>query len=255
MRERARWSFWDQEAHLVADSYVAPVQRAGAFAVLLPIDTRRPLTGAPLTRGPRELLDRIDGLMLIGGADVDPATYGAARGRATESTYPDRDRFEVALLHGAIERGLPVLGICRGMQILNVALGGTLEQDTATVDGNNPHRRVVGTFEGNEHTVVVEPGSLAARAVGEEIHLARCHHHQSVLALGDGLVISAHADDDGVPEAIESADGDWVLGVQWHPEADDKSRLFQALRDAAAAYGESSVSGPRTRSAPPVARP
>lgn len=231
VRERARWSFWDQEAHLVADSYVAPLQRAGAIAVLLPVDARPPL----------EVLDRIDGLMLIGGADVDPDTYGVVRGRATETTYPERDRFEVALLHGAIERGLPVLGICRGMQILNVAMGGTLEQDTATVDGNNPHRKVVGTFEGNEHTVMVEPGSLAAKAVGEEVHIARCHHHQSVLALGDGLVISARADDDGVPEAIESADGDWVLGVQWHPEADEKSRLFQALRDAAVDHVQTSA--------------
>jgi putative glutamine amidotransferase len=237
VRQGARWSFWDQAAHLVADSYVAPLQRAGAIVVLLPVDARAPL----------ELLDRIDGIMLIGGADIDPDAYGAERHPATETTYPDRDRFEIALLHGAIERGLPVLGICRGMQIVNVAFGGTLEQDTATADGANPHRKVVGTFDGNEHTVVVEPGSLAARAIGEEIHIARCHHHQSVLALGDGLVISARADDDGVPEAIESADGDWLLGVQWHPEADDKSRLFQSLRDAAAEYAKSGVSGSRTR--------
>ena len=116
VREAARWAFWDQEAHLVADSYVAPLQRAGGVGVLLPVDVRAPL----------ELLDRVDGLMLIGGADLDPDVYGAARDPATESVYPERDRFEIAMLRDAIDRGMPVLGICRGLQILNVALGGTL---------------------------------------------------------------------------------------------------------------------------------
>ena len=224
VRERARWAFWDQEAHLVADSYVAPLQRAGGIAVLLAVDARAPL----------ELLDRIDGLMLIGGSDLDPAAYGAARDPATESTYPDRDGFEIALLGAALERGLPVLGICRGMQALNVALGGTLAQDLAGPDGRQPHRKVKGTFDGNDHTVTLVPGSLAARAVGEHEHLAHCHHHQAVLSLGEGLVISGRAED-GVIEAIELADGGWGLGVQWHPEANDKSRLFAALCEAARA--------------------
>ena len=128
VRERARWAFWKQEAHLVADSYVAPVQRAGGVAVLLPVDARAPL----------ELLDRIDGLMLIGGADLDPASYGASRDPATESTYPERDEFELAMVRAAIERDLPVLAICRGMQILNVAFGGTLEQNLVADDGSQP---------------------------------------------------------------------------------------------------------------------
>ncbi|HJS94954.1 MAG TPA: gamma-glutamyl-gamma-aminobutyrate hydrolase family protein [Solirubrobacteraceae bacterium] len=224
VRERTRWSFWDQDAHLVADSYVAPLQRAGGVAVLLAVDTRAPL----------ELLDRIDGLLLIGGADIDPAAYGTPRDSATEATYPDRDGFEIALLRAALGRGLPVLGICRGMQLLNIALGGTLVQDLVAADGSHPHRRVRGTFEGNDHTVRLEPGSLAARSVGEELHLAHCHHHQAVDALGDGLVVSGRAED-GVTEAIELADGGWGLGVQWHPEANDKSRLFAALCDAARA--------------------
>ena len=224
VREQARWSFWDQDAHLVADSYVAPLQRAGGVAVLLAVDSRAPL----------ELLDRIDGLLLIGGADIDPASYGAARDPATEATYPDRDGFEITLLRGALERELPVLGICRGMQLLNVALGGTLEQDVVAADGSHPHRRVRGTFDGNDHTVRLEAGSLAARSVGEELHLAHCHHHQAVLAVGDGLVVSGRAEDD-VIEAIELADGRWGLGVQWHPEANDTSRLFAALCDAAQA--------------------
>jgi putative glutamine amidotransferase len=222
VRERTRWAFWDQDAHLVADSYVAPLQRAGGLAVLLAVDARAPL----------ELLDRVDGLMLIGGADLDPATYGAERDPATELTYPERDAFESALLCEAIDRGMPVLGICRGMQVLNAALGGTLVQNLVAADGSHPHRRVRGTFEGNDHTVALEPGSLAARAVGEQRHLAHCHHHQAVLSVGDGLVVSGRAED-GVIEAIELADGSWGLGVQWHPEANDRSRLFGALVEAA----------------------
>jgi putative glutamine amidotransferase len=224
VREQARWSFWDQDAHLVADSYVAPVQRAGGVAVLLAVDVRAPLV----------LLDRVDALLVIGGADIDPSMYGAARDPATEAVYPDRDRFEIALMRAALERGLPVLGICRGMQLLNVALGGTLVQDLVAADGSHPHRRVRGTFDGNDHTVRLEPGSLAARSVGEELHLAHCHHHQAVLALGSGLAVSGRAED-GVIEAIELADGGWGLGVQWHPEANDRSRLFGALCDAARA--------------------
>ncbi|HTP23737.1 MAG TPA: gamma-glutamyl-gamma-aminobutyrate hydrolase family protein [Solirubrobacteraceae bacterium] len=226
VRERARWAFWKQDAHLVADSYVAPVQRGGGVAVLLPVDARAPL----------ELLDRIDGLMLIGGADLDPASYGAQPDPATESTYPARDQFELAMARAAIERDMPVLAICRGMQILNVAFGGTLEQNLVASDGSHPHRRVVGTFEGNEHTVTLTPGSLAAGAVGEHAHIARCHHHQAVDDLGDGLVVTGRADSDGVIEAIELADHTWVLGVQWHPEADDRSRLFAALIEAAHEY-------------------
>jgi putative glutamine amidotransferase len=220
VRERARWAFWDQDAHLVADSYVAPLQRSGAVALLLPVDVR----------APEEMLERIDALLLIGGADVDPATYGAPHEPVTESTYPERDKFELALLLGALEREMPVLGICRGMQILNIAFGGTLLQDL----GEDNHRRVIGTFDGNERLVTLEPGSLAARAVGEHVHVARCHHHQSVLELGEGLRVTGRAAD-GVIEAIETDNGRWVLGVQWHPEADDRSRLFLALCEAARA--------------------
>ncbi len=225
VRERARWSFWDETAHLVSDSYVSAVQRTGAIAVLLPVDALAPLT----------LLDRIDALLVIGGADIDPASYGAELDSRTESTYPERDAFEIALLRAAIEREQPVLGICRGMQALNVALGGTLLQHIPEVGGSNPHRRVVGTFEGTDHIVLLEAGSLAAAAAGEEVHTARCHHHQAVDDLGEGLVVTGRAQQDGMTEAIELADGRWVLGVQWHPEADERSRLFTALTEAARA--------------------
>jgi putative glutamine amidotransferase len=227
VRERARWSFWDQTAQLVADSYVSAVQRTGAVALILPVDARAPLV----------LLDKIDALIVIGGADLDPASYGAERDPLTESTYPDRDTFELALLRGAVERGMPVLGICRGMQALNVALGGTLVQHIPDVEGTGPHRRIVGTFDGNEQTVTLAPGSLAAQAVGEEQHIGRCHHHQAVDELGEGLAITGRTEGDGMVEAIESSDGAWVLGVQWHPEADEQTRLFAALTEAARAVG------------------
>jgi putative glutamine amidotransferase len=222
VRERARWAFWDQTAHLVADTYVEAVQETSAVAVLLPVDRR----------APEALLDRIDGLMVIGGADLDPEVYGQPRSEHTEKTYRERDDFEVTLTRAALRRGLPFLGICRGMQLLNVACGGTLNQHLVDGDGRNSHRRVIGTFAGTEHDIDLTPGSLAERALGEPVHQARCHHHQAIDRLGEGLVVSGRARD-GVVEAIESSDGEWVLGVQWHPEAGDKRELFHAFAEAA----------------------
>jgi putative glutamine amidotransferase len=231
VKERARWAFWDQTAHLAADTYVSALQDTGALTVLLPVTT-----------GPPEaLLDRLDGLMLIGGADLDPAIYGQERSEATENTYPDRDEFELALTRAAVDRGLPYLGICRGMQLLNVAFGGTINQNLVSDDGTNPHRRIVGTFVGTEHDIDLDPGSLVARAAGEEVHEARCHHHQAIDRLGSGLVVTARARD-GVAEAIELSDPDrWVLGVQWHPEAGDKRQLFEAFAEAAAQWAGSAA--------------
>jgi putative glutamine amidotransferase len=218
VRERARWAFWDQSAHLVADTYVAAIQGTGALAVLLPVEPQ----------APQRLLDRIDGLLLIGGADLDPRSYGEEPQAGVEATYPQRDDFEIALTRAAIERGMPYLGICRGMQVLNVALGGNLDQHLTLEDGTTPHRRIVGTFEGNEQVIRLEAGSLAARALEEEVHEGRCHHHQAVDRLGSGLVVTGRAED-GVPEAIELAGRGWVLGVQWHPEAAEKRELFRSF--------------------------
>ena len=228
VREQARWAFWDQTAHLVADTYVAAVQSTGAHAVLLPVDARTP--GA--------LLDRIDGLMVIGGADLDPETYGQPRSPHTEATYRDRDEFELALTRAAVGRGLPFLGICRGMQLLNVALGGTLNQHLVGEDGVPSHRRIVGTFDGTEHEIDLQPGSLAEQALGGSVHEARCHHHQAVDRVGEGLTVSGRARD-GVVEAIELPDGPgWALGVQWHPEAGERRELFVAFCRAAAEWRE-----------------
>lgn len=223
VRESARWSFWEQTAHLVADSYVSAVQNAGGRAILLPVDAR----------APEALVDLVDGLLLIGGADIDPATYGKEHEPGTEATYPDRDAFELAVLDAALARDLPVLAICRGMQILNVAFGGTLRQDLVDERGENIHRRRLGRFDGTENHFVLEEGSLAARAADEPLHVACCHHHQAIDVLGDGLVVTGRATEDGLPEAIEAADGRWVLGVQWHPEAEPESSIVRAFVAAA----------------------
>jgi len=223
VRERARWSFWDQPANLVADSYVRAVQAAGGLAVLLPVDARKP------TR----LVDMLDALLLIGGADVDPATYGAAREPGTEATYPERDEFELATLGRALEREIPVLAICRGMQLLNVAFGGTLVQDLTGPDGTTIHRRRLGGFEGTANHVALDDSSLVARAARATMLEACCHHHQAIDRVGAGLTVSGRALEDGLPEAVEAADGRWILGVQWHPEAEDESAVMAAFVAAA----------------------
>lgn len=223
--EQARWSFWDQQAHLVADSYVSALADAGAAAVLLPVAERPPL----------EVVALLDGVVLIGGADIDPASYGEPRLPETEATFPLRDAFELALTRAALDRGIPFLGICRGMQLLNVARGGTLRQHYVDAEGATTHRRAQGSFVGTEGTMLLDSGSLVSRAIGATEHVGHCHHHQIVERLGDGLTVSARAALDGAPEAIEATDGSWVLGVQWHPEASEERALFRSLVDAAGA--------------------
>jgi len=226
--ERARWSVWDQQAALLPRAYVDAVQRAGGLVAMLPPDPE-------LTVDPQQALELIDGLILAGGADIDPASYGEEAHPETTGTVPERDAFEVALTRAAIERELPVLGICRGMQLINVALGGTLIQHLPERFGHQEHRRVVGSFDGADHDVMLTEGSLAARAAGELVHPTKSHHHQGVDRLGEGLIVSGISTLDDLPEAIELADGGFVLGVQWHPEADVASAVVGALVDAATA--------------------
>lgn len=232
--ESARWSVWDQQAALLPASYLAAVRRAGGLALMLPPD-------AALTEEPDEALDLLDGLMLAGGADIDPATYGAEPHPETKGTVPERDAFEVALTRRALERGMPLLGICRGMQLLNVARGGTLHQHLPEHFGHHEHLRALGSFDGADHDVQLAPGSLAARAAGEERHATKSHHHQGVDRVGEGLVVTGTALLDGLPEALELPDAEFVLGVQWHPEADERSRVIGTLVAAAAAYRAASV--------------
>jgi putative glutamine amidotransferase len=229
--ERARWSVWDQQAALLPLNYVEAVQRAGGLVLMLPPDPE-------LAAEPQQAIELIDGLILAGGADIDPSCYGQDAHPETVGTVPERDAFEVALTRAAIERELPILGICRGMQLINVACGGTLVQHLPERFGHHEHRRVVGSFDGADHDVVLTDGSLAARAAGELVHATKSHHHQGVERLGEGLVVSGISTRDELPEAIELGDGSppnrFVLGVQWHPEADLASSVVGALVDAAA---------------------
>jgi putative glutamine amidotransferase len=229
--ERASWGVWTTAAHLLPREYADAVQRAGGIAVILPPDPRA-------LEHPDEVLDVLDGLILAGGSDIDPDAYGEARHPATLNTDPERDGFEIALAQAAIARDLPFLGICRGMQVLNVARGGTLLQHLPESHGHEEHRRNPGTFEGSDHLVHLEAGSLAARAAGEDVHATFSHHHQGVDRVGDGLVVTGHSDLDDLPEAIELADRRFVLGVQWHPEADETSRLLASLVEEARARKE-----------------
>jgi putative glutamine amidotransferase len=222
--EQARWSHWDSPAVLTPRAYVDAVQRADAHALVLPPDDAA-------AEAPDDLLDRIDGLILAGGADIDPGSYGAVPHPKTGESRPDRDRFELALTHRALERGIPVLGICRGGQMLNVALGGTLHQHLPEIVGDDHHLETPGTF--SEHEVELEPGSLAARAVEAERTTVKSHHHQAVDELGEGLKATGHALPDGIVEAIESTEHDFALGVLWHPEVDERSKIIAALVGAA----------------------
>jgi putative glutamine amidotransferase len=212
---------------MVQRTYPAAVQRAGGLAFILPPD--------PAAESePDPVLDRVDGLVLAGGADVDPASYGAVPHPQTGVVWPERDRFEIALARRAIERGIPVLGACRGMQILNVALGGTLHQHLPDIIGTDVHRHTPGMF--GDHEVRLTPGSLAARAAGSERALVKSHHHQGVAELGEGLTATGWSLSDDLIEAIEAIElpgDDYVLGVLWHPEEDGKSRVIDSLVEAA----------------------
>ncbi|MBV8432148.1 MAG: gamma-glutamyl-gamma-aminobutyrate hydrolase family protein, partial [Solirubrobacterales bacterium] len=166
----------------------------------------------------------------------DPATYGAEPHPATGEPVPERDAVEVALTCRAWERDIPLLGICRGMQLLNVARGGTLIQNLPDQFGHEDHRRVPGSFEGADHDVRLRPNSLIARAAGEHLHLTKSHHHQGIDTLGEGLEVTGYSALDNLPEAIEAPDRRFVLGVQWHPEVDEQSRVVASLVDEAREY-------------------
>jgi putative glutamine amidotransferase len=226
---RARWGYWDATAALLSSAYVNAVQDAQGIALLIPPDSQ-------LEREPDEVLDLIDGLILAGGSDIDPATYGEEPHPKTGTTVPQRDSFEIALARRACERDLPVLGICRGMQLLNVAFGGTLLQHLPEEVGHENHRLTPGSFDGSDHDVRLTGGSLAARAAGEEVHVTKSHHHQGIAELGDGLEITGLSTIDDLPEAVEAPDRRFVLGVQWHPEADESSRVIAAFVAEARAY-------------------
>ncbi len=231
--ERARWGPWDSQAHLTPRSYVDRVHRAGGLAVLLPITEHEP----------EELLGLVDGVVLAGGADIDPTAYGAPRHACTVDTNPRRDAFELAVARAAVARDTPLLGICRGMQLLNVALGGTLVQHLPEDVGHGDHRRTLGSFDNADHDVRLEPGTLASRTIGEDVHKTYSHHHQAVDVLGEGLVATGWATIDDLVEVVELPGRRFVLGVQWHPEVDEMSPVIAALVAAAQRSADSVAAG------------
>jgi anthranilate synthase component 2/putative glutamine amidotransferase len=216
-REQARWGAWDVPAVLLPASYADAVAGSGGEPVLLP-------TGA----GTADVVARLDGLVLAGGADVDPTRYGSAPGPHT-LPRPDRDAAELAVLQAALDRDLPLLAICRGMQLLNVALGGDLVQHLPDLPGAGSHQLAPGLFVRREVRTV--PGSLLDRLLGPS-PAVDCHHHQALGRIAAGLTPSARAED-GVVEAVEAAGRRFCVGVQWHPEAGADPRLFAALVDEA----------------------
>jgi putative glutamine amidotransferase len=221
--EDARFGAWDQPATLLPHGYADAVQAAGGIALLLPPDDS-------VAEHPAQLLDLLDGLLLAGGRDLDPLTYGARPDPQTGEPSPERDRFELALASAALERDMPLLGVCRGMQMLNVACGGTLLQHVER-EQLQRHRHTPGVFA--DHEVELSPGSLAARAAGGERVSVRSHHHQAIGDLGEGLEATGHSPEDGLVEAVELPGKRFALGVLWHPEEDEASGVIGALVRAA----------------------
>ncbi len=224
--EPARWGAWNQLADLAPHGYAVTVQRAGAIAVLLPIDPA--VAGDPIP-----LLDRLDGLILGGGADVDPTSYGAEAAPQTAEIRPERDEFELALTVGALEMDLPLLGICRGFQLMNVAAGGSLEQHLPDVVGHERHRSVPGQFD--EHEVELVAGSRIADICGSGTVLIQSHHHQGLDRIAEGLEVTGAAIPDHIAEAIEVPGKSFAIGIQWHPEVDEEDSMIAALVVAARA--------------------
>lgn len=221
-RERAKTLVWDTEFALLHQAYVDTVTRAGAIAVLLP-----PQDGADAAG---EVMARLDALVLTGGSDVGPERYQQQPHDQTTVTRPWRDEWELRLLDRALAAGLPVLGVCRGAQLLNVALGGTLDQHLPDTLGHPRHSPAPGVF--GQTRVTTRPGSVLAGLLGPEVTVS-CYHHQAVDKVAPGLVVTGTADD-GTVEAVELPGPRFVLAVQWHPEQDGADlRLFQALVTAA----------------------
>lgn len=228
--ERARCGIWDVRASFLPENYIQSVTRAGGMVVLLP---PQPANQAAI----EEVLNRIDGLIIAGGRDVDPRLYGQKSHETTDNPAEDRDAWEIALLQSALSNGVPYLGVCRGAQVLNVALGGTLHQHVPDVVGHTGHQVAKATF--NTNTVNTEPGSKTEQIMGSSCEV-RCYHHQAIDQVGEGLTVTGR-DADGMIEAIEvqpeGSTDPWAIGVQWHPEQNlDDLRIFEGHVKAAAEF-------------------
>jgi putative glutamine amidotransferase len=222
--EEVRTGVWVFSAALIPSTYVDAIARTGG----------RPLIVPPLDDGVDETLDALDGLLLSGGEDLDPAHYGAERHPETKGVDEMRDRAELALLEGALERDMPVLAVCRGSQVLNVALGGDLVQHLPEIVGHDEHRHTPGEFA--DHDVRVSSDSRLGKLLGERAPV-KSHHHQGFGRIGTGLREVAWADD-GLVEGLEDPDRRFALGVLWHPEEGEDGALFEALVEEARRYRE-----------------
>jgi len=221
--EPARHGAWDEVCALLPVTYISAVTRSGGIPVLLP----------PTPSDPGVVLGALSGLVVTGGPDVDPSLYGAEAHTETDRPRPERDAWESALCMAAVEVDMPLLAVCRGLQVMNVALGGTLHQHLPEITGTEAHRQVRGTM--SPVAISVAPDSVLASVVGTSTE-GLCHHHQSVDHLGQGLRSVAQAAD-GTIEAAEVPGRRFALGVQWHPETDPADdRLFEALVQAASDY-------------------
>lgn len=218
---RAAWGAWNLDAALVPASYVRAVASAGGAPVLVP-------PGAPV----EETLAVVDGLVFSGGSDVDPSLYGADAHAETAGVVRERDQFELSLMAAALEADTPLLAVCRGSQLLNVARGGAIEQHLPDLVGHPGHRETPGVF--SEHDVTVHEGTRLASIVGGTVGV-KSHHHQGYGDLGSGLVIGATAPD-GTVEALEDPARRYAVGVLWHPEEGEDLALFEALVAEASAF-------------------
>ncbi len=220
--ENAAWGAWNVPTALVPLTYVRAVETAGGRALLVP----------PSERAVEQTLDALDGLVFSGGADLDPAGYDADPHPETNGIRPERDRAELTLMGAALERDMPILAVCRGMEIMNVLRGGDLVQHLPEVVGDEKHKHTPGVFA--DHDVSVADDSRLARILGDRAPV-KSHHHQGVGRVGDGLVETAWAED-GTIEGLEDPERSFALGVLWHPEEDEDAALFRALVEEAAAY-------------------
>jgi len=222
----ARFGVWEDDAALIPAAYVRAVEAAGGRALLVP----------PSMEGIDETLDALDGLLFSGGSDLDPDIYGQDAHAETDGVVPERDRAEIALLQAALERDMPVLAVCRGSQVLNVARGGDLVQHLPDVVGDEKHKHTPGTFA--DHDVDLVSGTRVQQILGDHAPV-KSHHHQGYGQLGEGLREAARAGD-GTIEALEDPSRRFALGVLWHPEAGEDFALFEALVEEARAYHEAS---------------
>jgi len=220
----ARFGVWEDDAALIPAAYVRAVEAAGGRALLVP----------PSMQGIEETLDRLDGVLFSGGSDLDPEIYGQETHAETNGVVPERDRAELALLQAALERDMPVLAVCRGSQVLNVARGGDLVQHLPDVVGDEKHKHTPGVFA--DHDVDLVSGTRVQQILGDRAPV-KSHHHQGYGQLGQGLREAARADD-GTVEALEDPSRHFALGVLWHPEAGEDFALFEALVEEARAYHE-----------------